>query len=146
MKKIILLTITFFVYLTINAQKSSNILLGSWIIFKTISADSDHHLTQEESKQYVGDTISFSKAYIIAPKNKTFFGGCTSPNYQLKVVDAMKYYNNDRKYLKMIGCNTNVIEIVETSCGTPFASIHIISKNEIDIGVDNYRYFLKKIK
>lgn len=139
---VILLT---FGFLT-NAQKEVDILLGNWVIIKTISTDPRYHLNKEESLQFLGDTIVFKSDRIIAPKNKTFYGGCTSPNYKFQIVNAMKYYDNDYEYLKLIECNTTNIKIIETSCDLPFASIHIINNNEIDIGVDSYRYFLRKIK
>ena len=144
MKKINIIVILLGTFLVVNAQKK-NILLGKWVIIKTISADPDYNLNNEENKQFLGDTIVFKNDRIIAPKNKTFYGGCTSPNYKFKIVNALKYYDNDREYLKLIGCNTTNIEVVETTCGLPFTNIHIIDKSYIDIGVDSYIYFLKKI-
>ena len=146
MKKTIIFITLLMTISIVNAQNKSNILLGSWKIFKTISSTPQYHLNKEESKQFVGDTIVFQLSRIIAPKNNTFYGGCSSPVYKFKTVNAMEYYDNDRQYLKLIGCNTANIQIAETSCGLPFASIHIINKNEIDIGVDGYRYFLERIK
>jgi hypothetical protein len=147
MKKVTIFITTLLITISIvKAQNKSNILLGTWEIIKTISSTPQYRLNKEESKQFVGDTVVFQLNRIIAPKNNTFYGGCSSPTYKFKTVNAMEYYNNDRQYLKLIGINTANIEIAETSCGLPFASIHIINKNKIDIGVDGYRYFLERIK
>jgi len=145
MKKEIIFIMLLIISLTANAQKTSNILLGRWLIIKTISTNPNYRLNKKESKQFVGDTITFLSNRIIAPRNKTFYGGCNSPIYKFKTVNALKYYDNDRAYLKLIECKTTNIEIIETSCGLPFASIRVIGKNDIDIGVDSYRYFLRKI-
>ncbi|MES2112460.1 MAG: hypothetical protein V4577_27125 [Bacteroidota bacterium] len=126
------------------AQSKINPLLGNWVIIRTISTD--YPTTKEDSKRFVGKTITFLPDKIVAPKNSTFDGGCSLPAYQFKTVNALKYYDGDHAYLKLIGCTTTNIQIVETSCGLPFASIHVINNDEIDIGVDSYRYFLKRKK
>ena len=129
-----------------NAQKKENILLGTWKIVKTVSADPDYHLDAKDSKQFVGVTIVFKADRIIAPKNDTFDGGCTHPNYKFKIVNALKYHHNDSKYIKLIGCKTTNIEIVNNStCAGIFDGINIIDKNDIIIGIDSYLYFLKWI-
>jgi len=144
MKKATVIMLLISSILIVNGQKRKNILLGKWKIDKTISADLNHYLTKAESKQFVGVTIIFKENQIIAPQNNTFFGGCMHPNYKFKVVNALKYYDNDRKYLKLIGCTTTNIQMVNTTCGLPFDEICIINDNQILFGVDGYLYFLKK--
>jgi len=145
MKKVTVIMLLISSILIVKGQKRNNILLGSWKIVKTISADLNYTLTKAESMQFVGVIIIFKEDQIIAPKNNTFFGGCMHPNYKFKVVNALKYYDNDRKYLKLIGCTTTNIRMVNTTCGLPFDEICIINDNQIIFGVDSYLYFLKKI-
>ena len=145
MKKVTVIMLLISSILIVNGQKRNNILLGSWKIVKTISADLNYTLTKAESMQFLGVIIIFKEDQIIAPKNNTFFGGCMHPNYKFKVVNALKYYDNDRKYLKLIGCTTTNIRMVNTTCGLPFDEICIINDNQIIFGVDSYLYFLKKI-
>ena len=127
------------------AQKKTNFLIGSWKIVKRISTDPHFPLNKEESNQFIGDIIIFKPDSIIAPNNDFFGGPCAFPHYKFKIVNAMKYFGNDRAYLKLIECKTTTIEVVETTCGVPFASIHKNNNNEINIGADDYTYFLRKI-
>jgi hypothetical protein len=142
--KIILILIV--MAFTAAAQKKENFLIGSWKIVKRISTDPHFPLNKEESNQFIGDIIIFKPDSIIAPINNYFLGPCALPNYKFKIVNAMKFFGNDRAYLKVIGCKTTNIEVVETTCGVPFAYIYKNNNDEINIGADGYTYFLRKIK
>jgi hypothetical protein len=130
---------------TSAAQKKTNFLIGSWKIVKRVSTDPHFPLNKEESNQFIGDLIIFKPDSIIAPKNNYFLGPCALPKYKFKIVNAMKYFGNDRAYLKLIECKTTNIEVVETTCGALFRYIYKNNNDMINIGADGYTYFLRKI-
>ncbi len=146
MKEINIIIILLLSGLLVTAQKKDNILIGSWKIVKLVSTDIHNPLTKEESKEGLGDVIIFKNDEIIIPKGKYASKSCSYPNYQFKVVNAMKYFENARWYLKLIGCKTKNIQIAETSCGVLFSNIKITNRNLIVIGMDNITIFLKKMK
>ena len=129
LKGIKIILILLLVAFTGGAQKKENFLIGSWKIFKRISTDPHFPLNKEESNQFIGDIIIFKPDSIIAPNNNYFLGPCALPNYKFKIVNAMKYFGNDRAYLKLIECKTANIEVVETTCGALFRYIYKNNNN-----------------
>ena len=131
--------------LIVQAQKKSSILLGNWTVIKTTSADLSIPLTKEESRHGLGIIVIFKLDKIIVHNNDCFNGCDRIPKYKSRSVNALKYYNNDVNYIKMLGCSTGKIHLVNTGCGLPYEEINIINKNLIVMSIDGYCYFLKRI-
>jgi len=139
-----LIAVLLFIGIITQAQTTGNILFGSWKVVKTASADLNIPLSKEELKQAFGVIVTFKQDRIEVSKNK-FIDGCNAPKYKIKTVDALKYYDNDRAYLKMLGVSTKYVKVIGTGCGLPCDAILIINNNLISIGMDGYCYFLSRI-
>jgi hypothetical protein len=129
-----------------QSQKKIDFLLGKWQICRTISADPSIPITQKESSECLDQIVIFLPDQIIGPKSPCIYEGCTNVTYKFKRVNALKYFNNDKKFLKTIGYHKNWIDVVETSCGVPFSNIRIYNHNLISMGADGYIYFLRRSK
>ena len=139
-----LIAVLLFIGIITQAQTTGNVLFGSWKVIRTASTDLNIPLTKEELKQAFGVIVTFKQDRIEVSKNK-FIDGCNAPKYKIKTVDALKYYDNDRGYLKMLGISTKSVKVIDTGCGLPCDAILIINNNLISIGMDGYRYFLRRV-
>ena len=139
-----LIAVLLFIGIITQAQTTGNILFGSWKVIRTASTDLNIPLTKEELKQAFGVIVTFKLDRIEVSRNK-FIDGCNNPKYKIKTVNALKYYDNDRAYLKMLGVSTKFVKVVDTGCGLPCDAILIINNNLISIGMDGYCYFLSRV-
>jgi len=143
MRNFLVIALSFIALMT-QAQTTGNILLGGWKVIKTTSADFNIPLSKEENKQGLGVIVTFKTDKIEVSKNK-YIDGCNSPKYKIKTVNALKYYDNDKRIVKTLGISTKYVKIINTGCGLPCDEILVINDNLIHIGIDGYWYFLSRI-